>query len=53
MELIGAIIAFFLGLGWLGLLLIIAVGTVVLIALGIIADAVKSIAGKKQKGEWY
>lgn len=55
MTTIGAIIAFFLGLGWLGLLLIIAVGVVLLIALGMITETIKAVAGKKnnQKGVWY
>lgn len=55
MEVIGTIIGVLLGLGFLGILALIGIGALVLIAIWIICDTIKSFAGKKniKKGEWY
>jgi hypothetical protein len=53
MELIAAVVAFLLGLGWLGLVIIAAIGVIILIALSMITSTIKAFAHKEQKGEWY
>ena len=53
MELIAAVIAFLLGLGWLGLVIIAAIGVIILIALSMITSTIKAFANRNQKGEWY
>lgn len=53
MEVIGTIIGVLLGLGFLGILALIGIGALLLIAIWLICDTIKSLAGKKQKGEWY
>jgi hypothetical protein len=53
MEVFGAIIAFLLGLGWLGLIIVAAIGVIILVALSMITSTIKAFAHKEQKGEWY
>jgi hypothetical protein len=53
MEVLGAIIAFLLGLGWLGLIIVAAIGVIILVALSMITSTIKAFAHKEQKGEWY
>lgn len=53
MELIAAVVAFLLGLGWLGLVIIAAIGVIILIALSMITSTIKAFANRNQKGEWY
>lgn len=55
MEVIGTIIGVLLGLGFLGILALIGIGALLLIAIWLICDTVKSLAGKNniKRGEWY
>lgn len=53
MSTIMSIVGVLLGLGFLGILAIIGLGALLLAAIWLICDTIKSLAGKKQKGEWY
>ena len=55
MEVIGTIIGVLLGLGFLGILALIGIGALLLIAIWLICDTIKSLAGKNniKRGEWY
>ena len=53
MSTIMSIIGVLLGLGFLGVLAIIGLGVLLLAAIWLVYDTIKSLAGKKQKGEWY
>ena len=52
MEIIAAVIAFVLGLGWLGLIAMSAIGVVILVALSMITGTIKAFAGKNEKKGW-
>lgn len=52
MELIAAVIAFLLGLGWLGLVIIAAIGVIILIALSMITSTIKAFANKSNERGW-
>ena len=52
MEVIGAIIAFLLGLGWLGLIIVAAIGVIILVALSMITSTIKAFAGKSEERRW-
>ena len=52
MELIAAVIAFLLGLGWLGLVIIAAIGVIILIALSMITSTIKAFANKSNERRW-
>lgn len=54
MEVIAAVIAFLLGLGWLGLIIIAAIGVIILIALSMITSTIKACIGKNNaERRWY
>lgn len=55
MEVIGTIIGVLLGLGFLGILALIGIGALLLIAIWLVCDTIKSLAGKNniKRGEWY
>ena len=50
MSTIMSIIGVLLGLGFLGILALIGLGVLLLAAIWLICDTIKSLAGKKQKG---
>lgn len=52
MEVIGAVVAFLLGIGWLGLVIIAAIGVIILIALSMITSTIKAFAGKSEERKW-
>jgi hypothetical protein len=52
MEVIGAVVAFLLGIGWLGLVIIAAIGVIILIALSMITSTIKAFTNKSNERRW-
>jgi hypothetical protein len=52
MEVIGAVVAFLLGIGWLGLVIIAAIGVIILIALSMITSTIRAFANKNSERRW-